>query len=292
MYGSSIGFAPILVIMKNLAAVAIRVAFDLGLNLEDDFIFFFIDSVVIIKILIISAITPPILLGIPRRIAYANRKYHSGWMWTGVTIGLAVIKFSGSISVSGHLSVIMIAAVRITVGAKISLIENFGWNGVISIFLCVPIGFDDPFECRVIRWINIIVNRINGIKKWSGKNRFSVGFPTENPPQNHCTMSFPQIGIADIRFVITVAPQKDICPHGSTYPMKAVPIRMKMIDTPDIHVSVFLYDEFSRPRNTCMNISAKNREAMFEWIVRVKSPQFTSREMWVVDSNAIDVSGV
>lgn len=28
-----------------------------------------------------SANTPPILLGIARRIAYANRKYHSGWMW-------------------------------------------------------------------------------------------------------------------------------------------------------------------------------------------------------------------
>jgi hypothetical protein len=26
------------------------------------------------------AITPPNLLGIERRMAYANRKYHSGWM--------------------------------------------------------------------------------------------------------------------------------------------------------------------------------------------------------------------
>jgi len=26
------------------------------------------------------AITPPNLLGIDRRIAYANRKYHSGWI--------------------------------------------------------------------------------------------------------------------------------------------------------------------------------------------------------------------
>jgi hypothetical protein len=29
---------------------------------------------------ITKAITPPSLLGIDRRIAYANRKYHSGWM--------------------------------------------------------------------------------------------------------------------------------------------------------------------------------------------------------------------
>jgi hypothetical protein len=43
-----------------------------------------------------KAITPPNLLGIARKIAYAKRKYHSGWMWTGVTKGLAGIKLSGS----------------------------------------------------------------------------------------------------------------------------------------------------------------------------------------------------
>lgn len=42
------------------------------------------------------ASTPPSLLGIDRRIAYANRKYHSGLMWGGVTSGLAGIKLSGS----------------------------------------------------------------------------------------------------------------------------------------------------------------------------------------------------
>jgi hypothetical protein len=40
--------------------------------------------------------------------------------------------------------------------------------------------------------------------------------------------------------VITVAPQKDICPHGRTYPKKAVAIRIKMIITPDCHVRVFV----------------------------------------------------
>jgi hypothetical protein len=39
-------------------------------------------------------------------------------------------------------------------------------------------------------------------------------------------------GTGDIRFVITVAPQKDICPHGSTYPIKAVAIVMNKIDPP------------------------------------------------------------
>lgn len=42
------------------------------------------------------ASTPPSLFGIERRMAYANRKYHSGLMWGGVTKGLAGVKFSGS----------------------------------------------------------------------------------------------------------------------------------------------------------------------------------------------------
>lgn len=37
----------------------------------------------------IRASTPPNLLGMDRRMAYANRKYHSGLMWGGVLRGLA-----------------------------------------------------------------------------------------------------------------------------------------------------------------------------------------------------------
>ena len=57
----------------------------------------------IIKIIIdiAKAITPPSLLGIERRIAYAIKKYHSGWICTGVTRGLAGKKFSGSPSIQG-----------------------------------------------------------------------------------------------------------------------------------------------------------------------------------------------
>lgn len=54
------------------------------------------------------AITPPNLFGIERRIAYANRKYHSGWMWTGVIIGLAGVKLSGSLNIYGHCRMISI----------------------------------------------------------------------------------------------------------------------------------------------------------------------------------------
>lgn len=52
--------------------------------------------------------------------------------------------------------------------------------------------------------------------KWNEKNRVSVALSTEKPPQIHCTNMLPIYGIADRRFVITVAPQKDICPHGRT----------------------------------------------------------------------------
>lgn len=44
-----------------------------------------------IKIEATSANTPPSLLGIDRRMAYANRKYHSGLIWGGVLSGLAGI---------------------------------------------------------------------------------------------------------------------------------------------------------------------------------------------------------
>lgn len=57
---------------------------------------------------------------------------------------------------------------------------------------------------------------MKGNKKWKVKNRVSVAFPTEYPPHTHCTKISPIYGIADSRFVITVAPQNDICPQGRT----------------------------------------------------------------------------
>ena len=50
-----------------------------------------------IAIDIARAITPLSLFGIDRRIAYTNRKYHSGRMCTGVTSGLVGVKLSGSL---------------------------------------------------------------------------------------------------------------------------------------------------------------------------------------------------
>lgn len=51
----------------------------------------------------------------------------------------------------------------------------------------------------------------------------------ENPPQIHITIVFPIYGIVETRLVITVAPQNDIWPHGSTYPINAVAIEIKKI---------------------------------------------------------------
>ena len=81
---------------------------------------------------------------------------------------------------------------------------------------------------------------IKGIIKWNEKNRFKVELLIENPPQIHITNMFPIYGMIDIRFVITVAPQKDIWPQGSTYPRKAVNIDKRKIDTPEIQVLVKL----------------------------------------------------
>lgn len=43
-------------------------------------------------------------------------------------------------------------------------------------------------------------------------------------------------------FVITVAPQNDICPQGRTYPTKAVIIVRKRRTTPTFQVSFLMYD--------------------------------------------------
>jgi len=54
---------------------------------------------------IARAMTPPSLLGNDRTIACANRKYHSGWMWTDVTRVFAVVKLSGSLRMYGSFRV-------------------------------------------------------------------------------------------------------------------------------------------------------------------------------------------
>ena len=60
-------------------------------------------------------------MGIERKIAYAHKKYHSGLIWTGVTNGLAGIKFSGSPNIHGKKRQIIIRNINIIINPKIFL---------------------------------------------------------------------------------------------------------------------------------------------------------------------------
>lgn len=79
-----------------------------------------------------------------------------------------------------------------------------------------PVGLFDPVSCRKRRCITVRPIMVNGSKKWKVKNRVRVALSTENPPQIHCTSVLPTYGMAERRLVMTVAPQKDIWPHGRT----------------------------------------------------------------------------
>lgn len=80
----------------------------------------------------------------------------------------------------------------------------------------IPEGLLDPVSWRNSKWITAKARMMNGKMKWKAKNRVRVALSTENPPQIHSTRLVPMYGIADNKLVITVAPQKDICPHGKT----------------------------------------------------------------------------
>ena len=77
---------------------------------------------------------------------------------------------------------------------------------------------------------------IKGKRKWKVKKRVKVALLTAKPPHNHKTISPPIRGMADAKLVITVAPQNDIWPQGSTYPKNAVPIVKNNRRTPTLQV--------------------------------------------------------
>lgn len=54
-------------------------------------------------------------------------------------------------------------------------------------------------------WISTRAVKTNGSKKCKEKKRFKVGFSTQKLPQMNVTMSLPTQGIAESKFVITVA---------------------------------------------------------------------------------------
>lgn len=80
----------------------------------------------------------------------------------------------------------------------------------------MPVGLLDPVSCRNSKWTTTMAVTTNGRMKWKAKNRVRVALSTEKPPQIHSTRSVPMYGMADKRFVMTVAPQNDIWPHGRT----------------------------------------------------------------------------
>lgn len=101
-----------------------------------------------------------------------------------------------------------------------------------------PRGLFEPDSWRKVRWITVRPAIANGSRKCRAKNRVKVGLSTENPPQAHSTRVCPTYGMAENRLVMTVAPQNDICPHGRTYPTKAVAISTSRRITPVFQVSL------------------------------------------------------
>jgi hypothetical protein len=87
---------------------------------------FFTTNMDKIKIDIARAITPPNFEGMDRRITYANRKYHSGWMCTGATNGFAGLKFSTSPRIFGMFDTIYIIKIIIMMAGRLSFAENVG----------------------------------------------------------------------------------------------------------------------------------------------------------------------
>jgi len=55
-----------------------------------------------------------------------------------------------------------------------------------------PNGLEDPLSCKKIKCVIIKTDKIKGNKKCKEKNRFNVGFSTENPPQTQVTRVAPK----------------------------------------------------------------------------------------------------
>jgi hypothetical protein len=99
---------------------------------------------------------------------------------------------------------------------KTSLIQKYKKKGTFSILALIPKGLFDPCSCNNTKCNPTTPAIINGTVKCKLKKRFKVGLSTENPPHNNCTIESPTSGIAENKLVITVAPQKLICPQGNT----------------------------------------------------------------------------
>ena len=163
-------------------------------------------------------------------------------MCTGVTMGFAGIKFSGSPISQGPWKQTPKNKTKNNLNPNASLTVKYGWNGDLSKFPLSPRGLDEPVSCKKRRWTPLNAAIKKGSRKCKEKKRVSVALPTANPPHSQKTISSPTMGTADAKFVITVAPQNDIWPQGKTYPKNAVPITANKIRTPTTHVFFKLKD--------------------------------------------------
>lgn len=72
------------------------------------------------------------------------------------------MKFSGSLKKFGLIRIMARKLLRTRVYPSISLIEKYGWNGILSMFLFSPKGLFDPFWCKKTTWIRISAVRMKG----------------------------------------------------------------------------------------------------------------------------------
>lgn len=94
-YGSSAGNAPIFIRNKKVANTIQK----LTIRIEENFVEnsnLYRGRIKNTLTEAANARTPAVFLGSERRMAYDGRKYHSGWMCTGVCIGLAGTLFTES----------------------------------------------------------------------------------------------------------------------------------------------------------------------------------------------------
>jgi len=132
------------------------------------------------------------LLGIERKIAQANSKYHSGWMWVGVTNGLASVKLSGSLNIKGYCKLININRIKNMIKLHDVSKVQYTLNETLLKFLLIPIGFFDP-----VSWKKNKCNIIGSCRSQIYHPKFYstlVDISTNNAPGNN--KARPNLGLA------------------------------------------------------------------------------------------------
>ena len=120
LLGSSTGWAPIHVSRITVFVIVQNNTWLIGQNCVPWNFDLFVGIMNKIAIYMTRAITPPSLFVIDQGIAYANRKYHSGRMCTGVTRGFAGVKLSGSLKMYGSFRVNTVSIMIVIANPKIS----------------------------------------------------------------------------------------------------------------------------------------------------------------------------